>query len=273
MREAVRPVAISFCLIAVAAVPARAQSTVADPPTTTQFMTRFDFAIVANAVSGDDPRFSWDTHWTGNFDFVDYVYGRLTFEADYQAIFGEELRPFDPHQSNYDLSVAASYRRGSNEYVLLFRHVSRHLVDRPKRDSVAMNAWIIRMLKRMERNGATIDLTGNLGPVVARAWLDYNWLGNVAVVVRRPITPVVGFYARGYGETYGVDEDVAGRGQQWGGRIEGGVRLGGRGGALDLFAGFERMIDADPLGRETRQWALAGVRVTGLQSDPGSGRP
>ncbi len=35
---------------------------------------------------------------------------------------------------------------------------------------------------------------------------------------------VVGFYGRGFGETYGVDEDVAGRGQQCGGRIEGGVQ-------------------------------------------------
>ncbi len=152
----------------------------------------------------------------------------------------------------------------SNEYALMFRHVSRHLSDRPKRDPVAMNAWIVRMLKRIERRGATIDVTGNIGPVVARAWLDYTWLGNVDVMVRRPITPVVGFYARGFGETYGVDETVAGRGQQWGGRIESGVRLGGRGGALDLFGGFERMIDADPLDRVTRQWALAGIRLTGM---------
>ena len=263
MRQAVRAVALACSLVA-AAKSARAQSTLVEPPSSPQFLTRFDFEIVANALSGDDPHFSWDTHWAGNFDFVDYVYGRLTFEADYQAILGDEFRLFDPYQGNYDLSVAASYRRGSNEYALMFRHVSRHLSDRPKRDPVAMNAWIVRTLKRIERRGATIDVTGNVGPVVARAWLDYTWLGNVDVIVRRPITPVVGFYARGFGETYGVDEDVAGRGQQWGGRIEGGVRLAGRGGAFDLFAGFERMIDADPLDRMTRQWALAGIRLTGM---------
>ena len=227
-------------------------------------MTRFDFEILANALSGDDPHFSWDTHWAGNFDLVDYVYGRLTFDADYQAILGNEFRPFDPYQSNYYLSVAASYRHGSDEYALMFHHVSRHLSDRPKRDPIAMNAWILRLLKRIEQRGATIDVTGEIGPVVARVWMDYNWLGNVDVVVRRPITPMVGFFARGFGETYGVDEDVAGRGQQWGTRLEAGVRLSGRGGALDLFAGFERMIDADPLDRVTRQWALAGIRLTGM---------
>jgi hypothetical protein len=263
MRQAVRAVAVA-CSVVAAAASAHAQSTLAEPPSSPQFLTRFDFEIVANALSGGDPHFSWDTHWAGNFDFVDYVYGRLTFEADYQAILGSEFRPFDPYQGNYTLSAAASYRRGSNEYVLIFRHVSRHLSDRPKRDSVAMNAWIVRMLKRVERRGATIDVTGNIGPVVARAWLDYTWLGNIDVMVRRRLTPVVGWYAHGFGETYGVDEDVAGRGQQWGARIEAGVRLNGRGGALDLFGGFERMIDADPLERVTRQWALAGIRLTGM---------
>jgi hypothetical protein len=264
MRQAVRAVILACSLLA-AAASARAQSTLAEPPSTPQFMTRFDFEIVANALSGADPHFSWDTHWAGNFDFVDYVYGRLSFEADYQAILGEEFRPFDPYQSNYYLSAAASYRRGANdEYALIFHHVSRHLGDRPKRDPVAMNAWIVRMLKRIERRDATIDVVGNIGPVVARAWVDYTWLGNVDVLVRRPITPVVGFYVHGFGETYGVDADVAGRGQQWGTRIESGVRLSGRGGALDLFAGFERMIDADPLDRVTRQWALAGLRLTGM---------
>ena len=100
MRQAVRAVALACSLVA-AAKSARAQSTLVEPPSTPQFMTRFDFQIVANALSGDDPHFSWDTHWAGNFDFVDYVYGRLTFEADYQAILGDELRPFDPYQGNY----------------------------------------------------------------------------------------------------------------------------------------------------------------------------
>ena len=68
----------------------------------------------------------------------------------------------------------------------------------------------------------------------------------------------------GFGQTYGVDEEIAGRGQQWGGRLEAGVRLRGAGGAMELFVGFERMIDADPLDRITRQWALAGFRLTGM---------
>jgi hypothetical protein len=155
-------------------------------------------------------------------------------------------------------------RDASNEWALVFQHVSRHLGDRPKSDSVAYNALIVRVLKRIERRGETIDVTGNIGPVVARAWADYNWLGNVDVTVRRPLRPALTWYGRGFGETYGVDEDVAGRGQQWGGRLEGGLRFSRKAAAIDVFGGFERMIDADPLDRLTRQWALAGFRLTGM---------
>ena len=129
---------------------------------------------------------------------------------------------------------------------------------------MAYNAWIVRLLKRIERGSDTIDVTGNVGPVVARAWADYNWLGNVDVIVRRPLRPAITVYGRGFGETFGVDEDVAGRGQQWGGRLEAGLKFSGKGASIDVFGGFERMIDADPLDRLTRQWALAGFRLTGM---------
>ena len=174
-------------------------------------MTRFDFEIVANALSGEDPHFSWDTHWVGNFDFVDYVYGRLSFEADYQAILGENSVPSIPTRATITFRPRrriGAERTTSNPH---FHHVSRHPGDRPKREPVAMNAWIVRMLKRIERRGATIDVVGNIGPVVARAWVDYTWLGNVDVIVRRPITPDVGFPSvHGFGETYGVDADAGG---------------------------------------------------------------
>jgi hypothetical protein len=63
------------------------------------------------------------------------------------------------------------------------------------------------------------------------------------------------------GDTVGVDPAVAGRGQQNGGRFEGGIRI--RGGALrlELFAGIERVVDADPLDRLPRSWGFAGFRL------------
>ena len=88
-------------------------------------------------------------------------------------------------------------------------------------------------------------------------------MGSSDLVLRRPVSTRVGIYGRAFGQTIWVDESIAGRGQQWGTRLEAGVRLAGSAGAIELFGGFERMIDADPLDRITRQWALAGFRLTG----------
>ena len=150
MRQAVRELAGTFCLVILVAASARAQPA---PATSwhVEFLPRFDFRLSSNALTADDPRFTWDTHWAGEFDFVDYSYGRLTFLADYQAIVGEEFRPFDPYQSNYHLEASASLRQASTEWALAFHHVSRHLGDRPMRQAVAWNTVLWRILKRIER--------------------------------------------------------------------------------------------------------------------------
>src|SRR5262245_59174695 len=161
MRRAVRALAAAAALVAAAALPVRAQPVVSEAPSSSEFLSRFDFQIVGAGLADDDPRFSWDTHWTGDFDLVDYVYGRLGFRADYQAILGNEFRPFDPYQSNYYLSVSASFRRNaSNEWALVFEHVSRHLGDRPKRDPVAYKAMMVRVIKQNEREHVSNDVIG-----------------------------------------------------------------------------------------------------------------
>jgi hypothetical protein len=262
MSQAVRALAAASIVVAFA-LPVHAQQPLAEAPASLQFMSRFDFRMWANALAYDDERFTWDTHWAGDFDLVDYVYGRMTFLADYQALLGEEFRPFDPYQSNYYLAVSGSVRRGPHEFAFVFHHVSRHLGDRPKRDAIAMNAMLGRYLRRIDLDGTTLDVKGDFGRLVARAFVDYTWIGNADVVVRRPLSGSLGVYGRGFGETYGVDESIANRGRQWGTRLEAGVRLTGSAAAMDLFGGFERMIDADPFDRITRNWVFAGFRLTG----------
>lgn len=262
MPAAVRPLAAALILLVVG-TSAFAQSPLATPPAVPEFMSRFDFEMWANALANDDPRFTWDTHWAGDFDLVDYVRGRMTFLADYQALLGEEFRPFDPYQSTYTLAVSGSWRRAPMEYAFVFHHVSRHLGDRTKRDSVAMNAALGRVLRHVDLSGATLDLRGDVGPVVARAIVDYTWMGTADVVLRRPVSPHVGVYGRAFGDTYWVDRTIAGRHRQTGGRIEAGVRLLGTAGTIDLFGGYEKVIDADPLDRQARRWAFAGFRLLG----------
>lgn len=252
---------ITICFTLLISTPAVAQPPLANPPTSPEFMSRFDFRMWADALSSNDQRFSWDTHWAGDFDLVDYVNGRMTFLADYQALLGNEFRPFDPYQSKYTLAVSGSVRRGPMEYAFVFHHVSRHLGDRPKRDSVAMNAALGRVLRHVDFPTASLDVRGDFGPVVARAFVDYTWMGNADVVLRRPVSTHVGIYGRTYAETYWVDPAIAARDRQSGGRVEAGVRLLGAAGAIDLFGGYEKVIDADPLDRQPHRWVFAGFRL------------
>ena len=62
------------------------------------FLTRYDFHLGADRLIIDDQRFSWDTHFGGSIDAIDYVVGRLSGIVEYQAILGDEFRAFDPNQ-------------------------------------------------------------------------------------------------------------------------------------------------------------------------------
>jgi hypothetical protein len=258
-----RRIAGAACLIITTALPGRAQQPLADPPSTIEFLPRFDFRMSAAALANEDQRFSWDTRWAGNLDLVDYVLGRAMFLADYQALLGREFRPFDPYQSNYTLEASGSVRARSTEVALVLNHVSRHFGDRPKRIAVAMNSLGARAMRRFTAGPGAVDLRVDLRKVIARAYVDYTWVGGADVTLRRPLNGRVGVYGRGYGEVYGVDKSLAGRDPQMGGRLEAGVHIAGAGGALELFAGLERVVDADPLDRLPRQWGFAGFRLVG----------
>jgi hypothetical protein len=256
VRRAVSATSLSLLF----AVSAAAQPPLADPPETKQFMPRYDFHLSAVGLVVDDDRFTWDTHFGGDFDFIDYVHGRMIFIADYQAVLGSEFRPFDPNQGNFTLAAAGSARLGKTEVVGVLHHVSRHLGDRPKRTPIAWNEIDVRLLRRFSQDRSTIDLRVAAGKVIARADVDYSWTGDIDVTVRRPVNRVAGLFGRAVGRLVTVT-DLFGRDPQTGGRIEGGVRVTGQGGALELMAGVERVIDADPFDREARQWFYAGFRL------------
>jgi hypothetical protein len=264
-RASVR-LAVLVCLglACLAIPPARAQNPtpVTDVPATPQFLSRYDFHLAAAYLGDDDhDRFMWDTHWGGDFDLIDYVAGRFGFLVDYQAILGNEYRDFDPNQSNYTLEFSSSGRIGKNEIAGVFHHVSWHLSDRPKRISIAMNVAGARWLRRFDLGGTSVDLVADGGYAIARAYVDYTWTGHVDIMARRRLQGPVGVFGHLAGTLTGTEAAIANRtGSQKGGRAEGGVRLSGRAGALELFAGWEQVIDADPLLRQTRSWPFGGFR-------------
>ncbi len=254
------PAAVAACLFAFIAIPAAAQSPLSAPPSTAQFMSRYDFHLSAAGLAEDDERFTWDTHFGGDFDLVDYVRGRMIFIADYQAVLGSEFRPFDPNQGNYTLAAAGSVRAGGTEFVGVLHHVSRHLGDRPKRVPIAWNEIDLRVLRQLSAGGSTIDMRVDGGAVIERANVDYLWTGSVDVTIRRDVRPGIGVFGKGMGRIVGVNE-MFDRDRQWGGRVEGGVRFFGQGGGVELMVGAERVIDADPFERLPMQWLYAGFRI------------
>jgi hypothetical protein len=251
------------CLLLVVCTPVRAQEPLSAAPEHAQFLSRYDFQMSAALLGHPDIRYTWDTHWFGDLDLVDYTFGRITFLGDYQGLLGSEFRPFDPYQSNYTLEASGSLRLGKTEVIAVLNHISRHLGDRPKRQAVAENSLGLRVLERFHPGGGRteLDVRIDVRKVIAQAYVDYTWMNELAFTLRRPLNRHISGYLRLHGQVYAVDRTIAGRGDQYGGRVEAGIRLNGTAGSVELFVGGERMIDADPLERMPEQWALGGFRL------------
>ena len=257
------------------AVPAGAQQPEIVPaPLEPDFFSRSDFhlnaawirtapALIPGSDSVSDRRFMWDTFWGGSVDLFDYVTGRAGVIIDYEAVLGGEFQPFDPNQGNYTLEASASARIGAQtEVVGMLHHVSRHLSDRPKvRNPVAFNELGVRVLRRDDFGGLTLDVAVEGGRTIEHAYVDYTWLGDLNVLARRPLSNRIGVFAHGAAHLANVDGTVPGRTAQIGGLAEIGVRIQGRGGAMELFAGLEKRFDADPIDRQPQHWVLAGFRL------------
>jgi hypothetical protein len=243
--------------------PAFPQQPLAVAPTTPQFLSRYDFHLSAAALANANPRYSWDTHFGGDIDVVDYVYGRAATVMDYEAVLGNEFRAFDPNQGNYILEVSTSYRIKRTEVAAIFHHVSRHLSDRPKVIPVAWNILGVRVLREATVKQTTIDVVADFGGTTQRVNVDYRWSGNVDVAVRRPVAPRAAIFVHGTGHLMGVvpSPTLVVRGTQTGGVVEGGIRLIGEAAVGELFVGYEHRFDAYPLGFAPERWFMVGFRV------------
>jgi hypothetical protein len=256
----IRSLSAVLLLSLVFVAPAAAQQPRPDVPERPAVLTAYDFHLAAVGLSSDDNRFTWDTHWGGDVDMIDYVAGRANVLVDYEAILGSELRAFDPNQGNYVLEASGSARVKGTEVAGVFHHVSRHRSDRPKTFAIAWNVAGARMLRRLAFGGGQVDMRFEGGKVVQHAYVDYNWTGGGDVRFDRAVTPAVGVFGHVAGEAYGVRREST-RGTQTGGLIEGGIRLSGSGGALELYGGYEHRVDADQIDEEPLSWVYGGFRL------------
>ena len=263
-----RRAALAACLTLMFAVPSAAQQPMFTPaPEGPEFLPRYDFRLSVDSLMPPkdtaeelaDERFSWNTHFGGSVDVLDLVFGRAGATIDFEAVEGSEYRPFDPNQGNYVLEGFVLARVGDRSEVgALFHHVSRHLSDRPKREAIAWNELGARALHHLALGPTTVDVDLEGGWAVQHSFVDYTWIGEANVLVRHPIRPRIGVFGHASGKFFGVNGN---RGTQTGGRVEGGVRLTGRGGVLELYVGYENRVDAYPLDRVPQHWGLTGLRL------------
>jgi len=230
-----------------------------------EFLSRYDFQLEINVMSGDNGnQYRWDAHYGGAVDVFNYVKGRTTFVADYEAVLGSELRPFDPNQGNYILEPATSWFVGDNEVSFVFHHVSRHLSDRPKTFAVAYNIIEGRYLRKFEfANDSSVSVRASGGHLAQHSDVDYTWALDWDVMARRRMTRYVEWYGRSTGEVFGVDPLIRNenRGAQYTARLEVGTRLTGVKADLELFVGAEHRLDASLLDFVPVSWAIAGFRI------------
>jgi hypothetical protein len=265
---------VALCFVLLFAVRATAQQTqpiVAPAPASPEFMSRYDFHLsIARLLTSSptpapkipDERFAWDGRFGGSFDFADLVVVRLGVVVDYHAGMGSERQPFDPNQGNYTLEGFVSGRVSPNTEVAgIFHHVSRHLSDRPKDFAIAYNEVGGRVMHRLTFGATTVDVDVEGGRTIQHSYVDYTWLGEAQLLVRHPVTERIGVFAHGSGQGFLVNDLVAGRGAQGGALVEAGLRVTGRAGVLEIFAGYEKRVDADPIDRLSTRWGLAGFRL------------
>jgi hypothetical protein len=266
-RHAARAACLIFLLSTRAA--AQTQELYVPPPPGPEFLSRFDFHMSVESLSPPkdtpeqqaDERFSWDTHFGGSFDLLDLGFARAGAIVDFEAVEGSEYRPFDPNQGNYTLEAFVLGRVRQSEVGAIFHHISRHLSDRPKREAIAWNELGGRVLHRFDAPAATIDVDAEGGYAIQHSFVDYTWLGELNVLVRHTVSPRIGVFAHGRLQRFGVNAIVAGRSTQTGAKAEAGVRLGGRGGVMELYLGYENRVDAYPFDRVSQHWGLAGLRL------------
>ncbi len=248
--------AMRTAVLCALAAPAFAQSRV-------DFFPSSRFFMDAEHLSTDSIHFKWRADFHGDVDVVTWPRGgRATFLANYEVVLGNEIRRFDPEQGNYTIEGAVLQRVKGVEVGLVFHHVSRHLSDRAKRPPVDWNAGGIRVRRAFAQGPLSLTLQGDFRDIVARSFVDYRNETEARADVVYQWRPRLGFIGHSRIRFIGVDETY-GRGTQTGFRAEGGVRLGGTGGALELFLSGEHRADADVTTFGPRNWLGAGFRLRG----------
>lgn len=225
------------------------------------FLTRSAFFVSVAGMQTDDPRFSLVQRSRADLDLFSYRKGRINFLVDTELVMGSERRAFDLNHANVIFETSASYRLGSIDVAVVVHHHSRHVVDREFDRVPAWHTVGARANQLFLARQSTIDVSLEYGRVVHHTFVDYTWTSQLTIRVDRTLRPGAHAFASGSGGLVGVDRAVLNRGRPTGARAEGGVRFVAERAAADLFAAYERRVDAYPTSREPSSWFEFGFRL------------
>jgi hypothetical protein len=117
-----------------------------------------------------------------------------------------------------------------------------------------------RVSRRFVYGDATIDARADLRGVFMKSFVDYSWELDAGMRTDVKVHPGVGVIAIAGVRHLGVD-GTQDREAPTGYRVEGGVRLEGHAGAIELFVAGERRIDPYPVEFGTADWVTVGFRL------------
>lgn len=191
--------------------------------------------------------------------------------GDVETILGKEYRVFDANQANYILEGGLRLERAGWTFSGVFHHVSRHVVDRPKRDSVDWNMASLRAERGFKNGDETRGrLRFGIGRTMKRTFVNYRWEFRAEGDYDLAETGGIGaFYSRA--SLRAVTEKRVtpdSRGSFIDAVIEGGWRLRRADRAIHFFVAYEHRNDVYLFNQESRDRTLYGFRV-GFGANPG----
>ena len=224
------------------------------------FFPTYRFHLNMAHLSSESPRYNWEANYGGELGIVAYGRTQLTFVANYQAGLGEEFHPFDPNQGNYTLDGVLSTRVKGLYVAGVFHHLSRHLADRVKRPPVDWNMVGGRVGTLFTRAGTDVEARFDLLGSILKTNVDYDWEMHTGVRAHHRVYRTLGLIG-GAQLRYIRTNGLFNRGNQTGGRGEGGFRVSGRAVTVELYLAVERVIDPYPTEQGTVTYASVGMRL------------
>jgi hypothetical protein len=242
---------------------ANTQAPTDNPEGAVVWLPSYHFHLNMAHLSDDSPRYNWDANYGGELGIVAVGRTQLTFVANYQAVLGDEFHPFDPNQGNYTIDGVLSTRVKGLYVAGVFHHLSRHLADRPKRPPVDWNMVGGRVGTLFTRGGTDVEARFDLLGSILKTNVDYDWEMHAGVRVHHRVYGTLGLI--GAATLREVRTSAVGtlgpRGNQTGGRGEGGLRVSGKAATIELYLAVERVIDPYPTEFGTARYASVGMRL------------